>query len=39
MITTYWPLLLTLAGILGLVDQTKLAWVCILLAGLFSLLG
>ena len=39
MIGTYWPLLLTLAGILGLVGQATLAWVCILLAGLLSLLG
>ena len=39
MIGTYWPLALTLAGILGVVGQTLLAWVVILVAGLLSLLG
>ena len=39
MIGSYWPLLVTLAGIFGLVDQPKLAWACLLIAGLLSLLG
>ena len=39
MIGTFWPLLLTVGGILGIVGQSVLAWVCVLLAGLLSLLG
>ena len=39
MIANYWPLALTIAGILGVVGQTMLAWVVILIAGLLSLLG
>ena len=39
MIAHYWPLALTIAGILGVVGQTLLAWVVILIAGLLSLLG
>ena len=35
----YWPLLITLAGVFGLVGQATLAWACLLIAGLLSLLG
>jgi hypothetical protein len=39
MVANYWPLALTLAGILGVVGQNLLAWVVVLVAGLLSLLG
>lgn len=39
MIASYWPLALTVAGILGVVGQTLMAWIVILVAGLLSLLG
>ena len=34
----YWPLALTIAGILGVVGQNTLAWVVVLVAGLLSVL-
>ena len=39
MIGTYWPLGLTLAGLLGVVGQPVLAWIAVLVTGLLSLLG
>jgi hypothetical protein len=39
MIGTYWPLVFVIAGILGVVGQSMLAWVAILVAGLLSLLS
>jgi hypothetical protein len=39
MVAHYWPLALTLAGILGVVGQNLLAWVVVLVAGLLSLLS
>jgi hypothetical protein len=35
----YWPILFAIAGVLGLVGQATLAWVCILLAGLLALVA
>lgn len=34
-----WPIGLCIAGILGVVDQAKLAWVAVLVTALLALVG
>ena len=35
----YWPIIFVVAGILGIVGQNMLAWVCVLVAGLLAVLA
>ena len=38
MIAHYWPVAFIIAGLLGVVGQTMLAWVVVLVAGLLAVL-
>ena len=38
MIASYWPVVLIVAGLLGALDQSKLAWIVLMIAGLLAVL-